>query len=247
MANLDDTSRLESSSSASGSDTSLPQELSIKSALSAKSTQFSITNLLGLEGANNKPSRGGSLSSTTSEDDTDSLHCGESVSGSYCCSSSGRVQQDMWGAGPLAMRAASDPENGDFPLSKRFRTAFSVEQLKALEYSFRLCHYPDVYTRELLARYTNIDENRIQIWFQNRRAKYRKRERRSMHPSISRQVASGIAFSTEYLLQRQLYHCLYQRPHPTTTVTRNPNPVITASSSLHTSTTDCTVPSHNKM
>ena len=81
MANLDDTSRLESSSSASGSDTSLPQELSIKSALSAKSTQFSITNLLGLEGANNKPSRGGSLSSTTSEDDTDSLHCGESVSG----------------------------------------------------------------------------------------------------------------------------------------------------------------------
>jgi len=182
--------------------------------------------------------------------------------GSYCCSTPGKVQQDMWGAGPLAIRAANDPENGDFPLSKRFRTAFSVEQLKALEYSFRLCHYPDVYTRELLARYTNIDENRIQvsakilhsytsylvactlqIWFQNRRAKYRKRERRSMHPSISRQVANGIAYSTEYVLQRQLYYCLYQRPHPTTP-TRNPTPVITASSS---STTDCTVPSKDKL
>lgn len=73
----------------------------------------------------------------------------------------------MWGAGPLAMQTATDPESGDFPLSKRFRTAFSVEQLKALEYSFRLCHYPDVYTRELLARYTNIDENRIQVSVQN--------------------------------------------------------------------------------
>jgi len=75
----------------------------------------------------------------------------------------------MWGAGPLAMQTATDPESGDFPLSKRFRTAFSVEQLKALEYSFRLCHYPDVYTRELLARYTNIDENRIQVSVQNLR------------------------------------------------------------------------------
>lgn len=81
MANLDDTSRLENSPSASGSDTSLPQEVPIKSALSAKSTQFSITNLLGLEGASNKPSRGGSLSSNTSEDDSDTLQCGENVSG----------------------------------------------------------------------------------------------------------------------------------------------------------------------
>jgi len=90
-----------------------------------------------------------------------------SSGGSYCCSTPGRVQQDMWGAGSLAMRAANDPENGEFPLSKRFRTAFSVDQLKVLEYSFKMCHYPDVYTRELLARHTNIDENRIQVSVKN--------------------------------------------------------------------------------
>lgn len=75
-----DASRLESSSTSSSSDTSLPQEPPVKTALSAKSTQFSITNLLGLEGAGSKPSRGGSLSSNTSEDDVE-LQCGDSVSG----------------------------------------------------------------------------------------------------------------------------------------------------------------------
>ena len=70
--------------------------------------------------------------------------------------------RELWGAGPPLVLGTSD-DTADFPLSKRFRTNFSIEQLRALEYSFRLCHYPDIYTRELLARYTGIDENRIQV------------------------------------------------------------------------------------
>lgn len=70
--------------------------------------------------------------------------------------------QELWGAGPPLVMGTSD-DTAEFPLSKRFRTNFSIEQLRALEYSFRLCHYPDIYTRELLARYTGIDENRIQV------------------------------------------------------------------------------------
>ena len=75
--------------------------------------------------------------------------------------SSGSIRE-LWGAGPPLVLGTTD-DGGDFPLSKRFRTNFSIEQLRALEYSFRLCHYPDIYTRELLARYTGIDENRIQV------------------------------------------------------------------------------------
>ena len=57
------------------------------------------------------------------------------------------------------------------------RTAFTTAQLRALEYSFRMCPYPDSYGREQIASLTGINESKIQVWFQNRRARYRKREK----------------------------------------------------------------------
>ncbi|CBY30607.1 unnamed protein product [Oikopleura dioica] len=57
---------------------------------------------------------------------------------------------------------------------RRARSNFTQAQVEALEGAFLKTHYPDVYMREELSSLTNLSENRVQIWFSNRRARYRK-------------------------------------------------------------------------
>ena len=69
----------------------------------------------------------------------------------------------------------STPDKNTRAKKRRDRTEYSPSALHKLENIFRIEKYPDINTREKLACDLGVTEDRIQVWFQNRRSKQRKR------------------------------------------------------------------------
>nr|CAC85262.2 Pax-6B protein [Dugesia japonica] len=74
-------------------------------------------------------------------------------------------------------RRYSNPESKINKKSQRSRTSFTNDQINLLEKEFERTHYPDVFSREKLSQNLKVAETRIQVWFSNRRAKWRREEK----------------------------------------------------------------------
>ncbi|KAM8980871.1 homeobox protein NOBOX [Sarcophilus harrisii] len=82
-------------------------------------------------------------------------------------------------AGESSQKAVRKKEPPDTPpqVRKKTRTLYRTDQLKELERMFQEDHYPDSDKRREIALAVGVTPQRIMVWFQNRRAKWRKVER----------------------------------------------------------------------
>ncbi|XP_040195609.1 homeobox protein SEBOX [Rana temporaria] len=109
--------------------------------------------------------------------------------------------------------------NGTPSQRKRKRTLYSKWQQMELESVFELISYPDISTREQLAKIIRLPESKVQVWFQNRRA--RKNKSGKLDKTLYRK---GSSFRPPHLCLKSMSPSHnYSQRDPLVTMTFQPN------------------------
>lgn len=117
----------------------------------------------------------------------------------------------------LSKSSESSPGGGKAGKPRRARTAFTYEQLVALENKFKQTRYLSVCERLNLALSLSLTETQVKIWFQNRRTKWKKQNPGMdvNSPTITPTPVSSLPSSLGYGAQGYSHALLYgQSLHP---------------------------------
>ncbi|KAJ8334801.1 hypothetical protein SKAU_G00404400, partial [Synaphobranchus kaupii] len=97
----------------------------------------------------------------------------------YTARGQGTFLQHPAGNDALRLEDPADPALMPPKPKKKMRTLYTTDQLEELERLFQDDHYPDSDKRKEIAVAIGVTPQRIMVWFQNRRAKWRKVEKTS--------------------------------------------------------------------